>query len=195
MWRLIYFIPIWIVLVAVRTLFIAAGYVTVPLALLCRAYEVRPNSDISYNNGQDIYVFSWAWMRPWNNFTDGIYCTTYFDYGFFWTCFVWCVIRNPANGLRTIKPFYARIAPLDVRFVGSLDRDTWALTAYDRDDIEFWYLCWQGLHANFRWNFRLGARLYRFWIGIKIYPADIYGIYGVRAKHGAGFATQLKRLK
>lgn len=176
---------------AVRTLVIALGFITVPIAAAFERYYWT--HDIHKQvKGEFPYVahFTQKWMKPWDNPEDGIANAMYWRApNVFLQILYWSCIRNPANGLRQIKPFYLKIDPEKVEFIGTKGLK---LSDYDRDDVEFWYFCWQGLYSNFRVHFKLMGKMFRFWIGFKIYPGDINGVAGHRAKYGAGFATQLK---
>lgn len=203
----LYFISliVWILFVLCRTILILVGYIVVPVAVLCRAYE-KIDNDVSWrNNGDPIYRFTWPIMLPFNNPDDGFYCTTYFNHGFLLTSLRWTCVRNPANGLRTIPYLSCKVDPLKIRFIGSFvdyrhtPSDELLCSAYKDKLFKYdtktpqWFFCWQDYYSCIFWQFYLGDGLYRFWIGFKLYPTDQYGVTAYRA-NGAGFATQLKRI-
>jgi hypothetical protein len=100
-----------------------------------------------------------------------------------------------------------KLDPSRIRFVGSFGSwgtiDEATVRKYDTK-IPHWFLCWQGPYSNLYIHWEMFGNLYRFWIGWKIYPADIYGgnypadypngRFGYRSK-GAGPVIQLKRVK
>jgi hypothetical protein len=69
------------------------------------------------------------------------------------------------------------------------------LYVYDSDVFRFTSLTWCGIYSNLRVQFKMFGKIWRFWIGWKIYPHDSLGIdpSDYRA-NGAGFATQFKRI-
>lgn len=205
MYRLIWSIPLWISFqVFIFIPFCLIGYILVPIALLLKAYRVEKNNLPSRNNGHDIYHFTWPIMFLFNNFEDGFHNTTYFDYGFFWTSMMWTCVRNPVNNLRIVPYLSVKIQPQNVDFIGtfggphekydySLDEKKLRVKQYDTN-VPHWYFCWHGIYSNFYRVFKLGNSLYRFWIGWKIMPYDIFGVSTYRVP-GAGFALQFKRVK
>ena len=87
----------------------------------------------------------------------------------------------------------------------------------DDDRVRFISLVWQGIFSNFRIHFKMytpdfefkwilkyipipisvniSPKIWRFWVGWKIYPHDKLGISANNyRKFGAGFATQFKRI-
>jgi hypothetical protein len=87
--------------------------------------------------------------------------------------------------------------------------------AYDDDAIDSESFTWCGIYSNYRVHFTVKQRRfyphleraikfifredltiagrYRFWIGWKIYPEDIYGVTDHR-KESAGFGSQFKKI-
>jgi len=195
----------WPLFLLVRTFFILLGYVMVPTAVLCRAYK-EVDSEFS-NKHQKIYLFTWKIMAPWQNYEDGFAWNTYKDFGslllnaIYWSCF-----RNPANGLRFLPITGFKLDVSRIGFVGTFgtieqyriheefNQDlTWVLR-FDESTPQ-WYFAWQGLYSNFFWHFKLFGKLFRFWIGFKVFPKSL--VLGVPEyqKKGVGFATQLKQVK
>jgi hypothetical protein len=188
-----------------RTLVILLGFIMVPIAVLSGAY-VKVESSYS-NKHQPIYLFTWKIMRPWQNYEDGFAWNTYKDFNnlllnsIYWSC-----IRNPANGLRFLPITGPKLDIPKIGFVGSFGsvkdyyedkisgRDsTWVLR-YDEATPQ-WFFAWQNFYANLFVHFKFRSKLYRFWIGWKIYPAaKILGTPEYQ-KHGVGFATQFKQVK
>jgi hypothetical protein len=201
MWRLVYAIPSWILfMLCIRLPLIILGFVTVPLALLFKAYKL----EVSKYNGRMIYVFTWPLMLPWNNPEDGFYYNGYFDNGFILTSLRWTLIRNPVNGLREVPYLSCLINPELVRFHGSIVSFDDFCGDYNMDLESFkedvkkydtkipqWFFASCGFYSNFYWQFNLFGKLFRFWVGFKIYPQDIYGVTSYR-KYGAGFGSQFK---
>lgn len=190
------FVSWFILMLLVRIPLILIGYIVVPVAVLAKAYR----QEVSKYNGREIYNFTWKWMLPWNNPEDGIYCTTYFDYGFVFTTLMWTLVRNPVNGLREVPFISCKVRPSQIEFKGTFGRRHGnkqtiqivdKIFSYDTK-VPHWFLCWQGWHSCFYWQFMLFGKLIRLWIGTaKLYPTDIYGVTNYR-KYGAGMVSQLK---
>jgi hypothetical protein len=202
------FLPMWALgPVLVRSIVIALGWVVVPIAAMAKAYYKTAgwNGD---GTSKWIYRFTWGWMKPWDNWDDGIANDTYVHFkSMFMKIIYWSCARNPANGLRTMPLISVKLDPSRIRFVGSFGSwgtiDEATVRKYDTK-IPHWFLCWQGPYSNLYIHWEMFGNLYRFWIGWKIYPADIYGgnypadypngRFGYRSK-GAGPVIQLKRVK
>jgi hypothetical protein len=158
---------------------IILGLVLVPIAAACMAYH-----RIYLTN---VWHFNWRLMWLWDNYEDGIANDTYIKFNsMFMRIVYWSAIRNPSNNLRLVPYLSCQVNPLKVKFVGSLNK----ITEYDSKTPQ-WFICWQGLYSCWYYQFMLGGKLRRIWIGWKIYPTDIYGVTEYR-KRGAGFATQFK---
>jgi hypothetical protein len=184
--RLIYHIPINIILLAINLIFILLGWLVIPLAVLFHAYHESTKDD------KIIYHFSLSAMFPWDNFEDGIAAgRQYKDCGAVWKQIIyWSCLRNPANGLRWVPILSCRINPARVRFIGSSSNGA----DYDlKPTRPEWFYCWHGLYSNIWIQFMWRGHLMRFWLGSKIFPSDREGVTAYR-KSGAGFAIQLKRI-
>lgn len=201
MYRLIWHVPIWILFLALRTLLILAGWVTVPIAVLFKAYEPYMGAD-GVGTPRLQYRFTWRAMWIWDNQEDGIANDTYVKMPtlglqiIYWSCF-----RNPANNLRYVPYLSCKLDPAKIGFIGNMGghldshMSPTIATLYDSNLCDFWYFAFQGLYSNFRVQFLIGDSRYRFWIGFKIFPHDVYGIAPNDYRSGtAGFATQFKRL-
>lgn len=193
-----YFMFTWVLGLAVRTLFIVAGWFVVPLAAACKAYEEKMDQD-GVGNPRVEYHFTWKWMFPWDNFEDGIANDTYVKYdSMFMKIVYWSAIRNPANNLRIVPYLSLDIDPAKVKWTGGPHG---LPTSYDlKPPAKEWFIAWCGLYSGIwiqrtflpSWVPLIGG-FRRFWLGWKIFPSDVYGVTGHRV-HGAGFATQYKRL-
>jgi hypothetical protein len=209
MWRLIYAIPSWILFECISIPLMLLGWIVVPVAAICGAY-VKTDDNLAKPNDGPIYHFTWKWMYIWDNWEDGIANQNYkkFD-SMFMRIVYWSCLRNPTNNLRTVPYISCKIDMEGIGFFGSFwdyepdDRATElqlhapfieAVKKYDTK-IPQWFFAWQGLYSNFYWQFMLNGKLRRFWIGWKIYPADIFGGDLGYRKHGAGFALQWKVVK
>ena len=193
MYRLIYFVPTWALFLALRTVAIVLGWLLVPIAAAARAYE--PYNAPHWHEGTRVqYRFTWPFMWLWDNEEDGIADRTYWDApNMFLAIVYWSALRNPANNLRYVPWLSVLIDSSKVKYIGSLPK-TASLKDYDKDELTFWSLTWQGVYSNIRVHFKMGSKIYRFWLGWKIYPEDkVYPVTGHRAT-GAGFATQFKRI-
>lgn len=166
------------------------GHLIIPFLALFKMYYVRKSH---YYNKQ-IAAFFWPFNYIWGNEEDGVLAGhQYKDYkDDDWQVWYWSAVRNPTNNLRFIPILSCRVDPNLIDWVGSLPESA-SPKAYDMKTA-LWYYCWQGLYTNFYWQFYLKDDLYRFWIGWKLYPADILGVTEYR-KYGAGFAVQFKRVR
>jgi len=197
MWRLIYGLPLWIIAMPVKLVVIMLGFIAVPIAAICKAYvmtEARPVGHPKHYDG-DKYNWTWKFMAPWDNWSDGIANRNYkqFD-SLFWQICYWSCWRNPANGLRTWHPYSFKINPTKLGFKGSLSDPEF--NTY-RGRFPHWYFCWHGPYTCFFWQFKLSENhMRRLLIGWKMKPQDIQGVpeddYRFR---GAAFTTQFKQIE
>lgn len=199
---------------------ILLGWVLVPVMAAFKQYKHQTSFKLFdgtvVEHSKSTIHWKHRWMYIWDNYEDGIDCDTYYkSNSTFKRIVAWSANRNPANNLRTVPVLSCNVHPDQVRFIGSkmnwtnvgTKEFTWLhhpgniLTArfkkfvldYDTN-IPMWYFCWMGAYSNFRIQFKFRGDLYRFWVGWKLYPDDIYQTeFGYR-KYGAGFATQFKRL-
>lgn len=210
MWRLVYSVPMWALFgVIVFLPLCLLSWIMVPVAAICGAYKAVKDED-GAGNPRVEYHFTWPFMFVFDNFEDGIANDTYVFYpDMFRKIVYWSCIRNPINNLRIVPVLSCKINPNRVYFIGSffnlLPGDPMLATMahsiegeelirkYDTK-IPHWFFAWHGLYSNFYWQFNAFGKLWRFWIGHKIQPADIYGVSTYR-QPGAGFATQFKRVK
>lgn len=188
--RLLLSLPLWLAFLALRTLLILVGWIVVPISAALGAYEKYQGAD-GVGTPRDQYRFTWRWMWLWDNQEDGIANDTYvkFDSMFmrivYWSCF-----RNPVNNLRYVPLLSCKIDPSDVYFIGSKD----LALSYDKKPAEVeWFYAWHGVYSNIWVQFEMFGGIWRFWLGWKIFPSDMYGVSTYR-KDGAGFAIQFKRL-
>jgi hypothetical protein len=193
--RLLYAVPIWLLFLMCQIPFFILGWILIPLAAACKAYETR----ISPVTGKTGVHWTWKIMFPWGNEEDGILAgQIYRDFkNDFLQIVYWTALRNPTNNLRYVPHISCKINPKKVGFIGSFGSSSFhyheTLLKYDTK-VPQWFFAWQGLYSNFYVQFNLRGKLRRFWIGWKIFPTDIYGVTEYR-KHGAGFATQWKVVK
>lgn len=220
--RLIYFVPIWIIFLLFRTVLIALGLIiTPPLAILNR-YTTK--TETSLINGRLILNWKYKIFWLFSNQEDGLIGASEFkDKPIWFRIIYWCAGRNPVNNLRFVPFLSVKIDPSKVNFIGSWPK-TYSgelvseaqknrLLVYDRDEFRFISLTWQGIYSNLRiqWGMYLpnitfkyyiipikivfNFYICRFWIGWKLYPHDRLGVAPNDYRyHGAGFATQLKRI-
>lgn len=197
--RLIYFIPIWALFTIVAVPFVVLGLVVIPISLL--------RKDIEFRQSKYFLKLITAWgsrlMWLWGNEEDGLDKNGELkDRIFYWTA-----LRNPVNNHRFVKYVGCRINPDRVRFIGSYGSVTRFLGFTPSKESEFylginrydtktpqWFLAWQGIYSNFYLQFAINRKLYRAWVGWKIFPTDIFGVTPYR-KYGAGFVYQLKRVR
>jgi hypothetical protein len=143
-------------------------------------------------------------MYPWSNDEDGVEAgEELVGYPTWMRIIYWSAIRNPANNLRFVKGLSCRVDPDKVEFDcsgvynfnGVHTITTNYLYFYDDDLFRFRSLTWCGLYSNLRIQFKMFGKIWRFWIGWKIYPHDSLGITPTDYRRfGAGFATQFKRI-
>lgn len=206
MWRLSYFIPIWIFVISLRLVFILAGLVLIPLAVLLKAYE---NRESKIFKGKIIPAWKWKFMYPWGNEEDGIVAgLEYLDKPEWFRIIYWSARRNPANNLRFMPFFSCKIDKEKVDYILRKTVQVFPppITKEYLEQAEevppLTYLCWQGIwYSNFRKEFKLKFKhpwvnvsfgkyfvsvkisieqhdaYWRFWIGnTKVYPSDIFGV-------------------
>ena len=197
LFKLPFFIATWCLFLLLRTSFIILGWILVPIAVLLKCYEMR-NSSIS--NNKIIRAFTCKFMWPWGNEEEGI--GVYGDQS--WSTQLRIVysecLRNPANNLRYVPFLSLKIDPNLIDFTGSFGSKSDNLskeTIYKYDDNKelFWSLTCCGLYSNIRFHFKLLDARYRFWLGWKIHPEDMFGISETSHRYAsAGFATQFKKI-
>lgn len=201
MFRLLYFIPIWLLFFLLRSVIIALGLIVIPPLAILHKYTTK--TEISIINGRQILNWKYKLFWLWSNQEDGILAgLELIGYPKFIRIIYWSAIRNPANNLRFVKGLSVKLEPSKIRYLATTpvnilghDYGFTDLYTLDTDQYRFVYLCWQGIYSNLRIQFKLFGKIWRFWIGWKIYPHDSLGINpnDYRAK-GAGFATQFKRI-
>jgi hypothetical protein len=195
---------IWAACFLFRIIFIITGPFFVATALLCKAYYSEFNK-YKGNNGDPVYIFSWKIMAPWQNYSDGFYCTTYFDYGFFWTSMVWSCYRNPTGGLRWAPIYSVKPEPTKVQYVGSYSKAD--VQKYKNKTEAHWWYCWQGFYSGLlvQFNvktpsvslrpvqFKVKNTLLRLWLGHKLDPRDTEGVDPTDYRvDGAAFTSRIK---
>lgn len=201
--RLIYFIPTYVLFLLLRTILITIGFVLVPLMAAFSRYTTT--TSISKVNSREILVWKHKFMWLWGNDEDGLIGASEFRDSSIFVRIVYWNFRNPVNNLRFVPFLSLKIDPAKIKYVAyglkPYDNTSFPLGQipelyyYDRDDYTFVTLIWQGLYSNFRIQFKMFGRNWRFWIGWKIQIHDIYGIPETSYRyHSAGFASQLKRI-
>lgn len=202
--RLIYFIPIWILIFILRLVVILLGFVFIPIAVAFKAYSKRK----SPINDKEIVLYTSRVMQAWSNLEDGELAGEEFkDKPDWFRILYWSAYRNPASGLRWMPFFSCKIKPEELKFI--IKQQGWPVitersdaTFNVLDDAEegktiksFYYLCWQSwFYSNIRFEFCLFGSYRRLWIGHKLYPSAKFVIPEYQA-HGAGYGTQFKKVK
>lgn len=195
--RLPLFATSWIAFTLLNTTLIALGYLAVPLAVALKNTIMRESKIYP---GKIIRAFKSKLFWIWGNEEEGIGHYGDSKWSLSRRILYSEIIRNPTNNLRFVKLLSLKIDPDLVKFLGSLGSKEDKLSketvmSYDDNKTLFWSLTWCGLHSNIRSHFKMFGRTYRFWLGWKIYPGDMYGIpEWDHRKARAGFATQLKRI-
>ncbi len=192
MYRLIYFIPIWLLFLLIKIPTGILGYIAIPLMWRYRRTPYRKLP---------------SWTRPWANPEDweggpqghlnslpewwvedkGHGFVSFYQYHAF---------RNPANGLRSFEWLDLDIDASKVRYVTPQIYTyyaPWSIRPMKTKPQTVWYLCWQGLQAGFKfvhlWN---DDRHMVVKIGWRIKPTDKFreiNPEGIRATD-SGFATK-----
>jgi hypothetical protein len=200
--RLIYFIPIWLLFLLFRTLMIVLGLIIIPpLAIL---YKLTTKTEISIINGRPILNWKYKLFWLWSNQEDGILAgEELLKYPNSIRIIYWSAIRNPANNLRFVPFFlvipnpskikyklYGKIKDLQDNIIETTD-----LTILDSDKYRYITITYQGLYSNLRIQFKMFGKIWRFWLGWKLLPGDILGLWELDyRRYGSGFATQFKRI-
>lgn len=190
--RLIFHIPINLILLIINVFFIIFGWIVIPLALLFKAYDYRKSKYWDY----EILDWTWPFMKVYSNEEDGLDNQNRGYYGIkkewpLWRKIIaFSLIRNPASGLRWIPYVSCMIDPKKVDFIGNYKE---AMDYDQKPPRAEWFYCWCGLYSCIWIQFKFRKSMYRLWIGQAVYPSDIFGVTEYR-KYGAGFKIQLKRI-
>lgn len=199
--RLPFFILTWLGFFLIRSIFILLGLVLVPVATAFRLYHTI--KIFTPFGPRDILAWRYKILWPWGNEEDGLAAGEEFPTMPLWFRIIyWSAIRNPANNLRYVKYLSVQIKPEKVNYIGTQPRMLNGyvtadehLLRYDMDSYRFATLTWCGNYSNLRIQFKMFNKIWRFWIGWKIYPHDMLGIDPTDYRfQGAGFATQFKRI-
>ncbi len=195
----------WLFIFLIQLPAILLGWILVPLAAACKAYESYVGFDGAGKQRLQ-YRFTWPFMWLWDNKIDGIADNTYSKHeNMFLRIVSWSANRNPASNLRFVKYLSFKINPDKVRFigsrsslqdgimyppVGSVFKDM--TISYRENTGEHWFLCWHGCYSCFYWQ----GKKKKLWIGWKIIPKDIYGLEKTSYRYeSTGFALQFKDIK
>jgi hypothetical protein len=179
------FIISWILFIALDLSLLLIGWVLVPIAAACRAYEMT-DLNVSKPGDGPIYHFTWRFMWLWDNKIDGIANINYKKCSsLFWQILYW-YNRNPVSNLRFVKYLSFKISPEKINFIGSANCIPESIAKRPH-----WFLCWHGPYSCFYWR---GASR-EFLIGWKAYPKDIYGLNENSYRlESTGFGSQFKRI-
>jgi hypothetical protein len=176
----------WAAFIATTGPLYVLGAILVPLAVYFKAWKTVKSKYYDYY----VTVWSWPFMAPFTNWEDGVFSYNYLlKYQAAQKAALYWYFRNPIDGLRWMPIFSCKIDPSKVRYIGSLPKGADPFQYELKENNWFFAFC--GLYSNLWVQFYISGVLYRFWIGWKIYPGDIYGVTPYR-KNGAGFALQLK---
>jgi hypothetical protein len=201
------FIFSWILFFIFNTLTIIVGWILIPLMALLWKYTTKTETSII--NGKQILNWKHRFMWLYSNQEDGIMgASEYKDRSNFIRIVYWSALRNPSNNMRFIKALTCQLNPKEIKFRGThpkdingtkyqimLENNKDLLYTYDSDMFRFISLTWQGMYSNLRIQFKMFDKIWRFWIGWKIYPHDTLGISpNDYRRYGAGFAMQFKKI-
>ena len=199
--RLLYAIPMYLLFLIFRTLAIVVGIVLIPPQAIL--YRVFTKEQVSIINGRVILNWRLKFMWSWSNEEDGVLAGDELKaYPNAIRIIYWSAIRNPANYLRFVRALSCLIDPTKVKWACNTPKTLdgykmrlWTPHIYDSDEYRFFCFTWCGVYSNLRIQFKMFRKIWRFWIGWKIYPHDKYGIPETNYRYyGAGFATQFKRI-
>lgn len=181
----------WILPAISKLIAIVLGFILIPLAVIFKAYKMTEERHKGHPKSTDGHKYNWTWkfMAPWDNHTDGIACYGERKVGPLWLQIIyWSAFRNPANGLRLMWPLAFVVKPEKVKFIGT-ER---SLETY-KNKTPHWFFCWHGLYSCYFVQFFISKKLYRIWIGWKILPQDSGGIENDDyRKLGSAFTSQFK---
>lgn len=180
-------LPIWTLFILVRTALMLVGHVLIPVAVLFKAYEVRPSKFY------DKQILSWTWkiMYLWGNEEDGIGGSPNYPFnGEMWSLnrkiWTWSAVRNPVNNLRFVPILSFKLNPEKIKWYGN------QLNLHLHNTTEHYYFAHQGAYSCLLIMYRSkSGELKRFWLGWKIRPsAKINGVSPYQVP-GVGFSTQI----
>ncbi len=188
---------IWATYIIPGALLYLIGIIAVPLAVLFGAYEDH-HTVFGYTRA----CWTWPFMAPYQNFEDSIFGppTYYPDKSNLFRAIMWSCGRNPISGLRWLKPWSTLINPSKVCSYGSASYIN-PNSAYLRATYEFklpnWVFIWQGpFRSCFWWQFKVGSKLYRLWIGnLRLYASDQDAAQFGYRQYGASGVVQVKRVQ
>jgi hypothetical protein len=193
----------WFIFLGFRTIGILLGLLLIPPMAILNKYTTKTETSIV--NGRSILNWKYKFMYLWSNNEDGVLeGEEFIGYPKWFRIIYWSAIRNPFNNLRFVSLFSVKPQPSNIQyklygkvrnFDGKIISDLSDLTILDDDKYRFVTITNQGLYSNLRIQFKMFNKIWRFWIGWKLYPHDVGGLweYDYR-RFGAGFATQFKRI-
>jgi len=198
------FIITWILFGLLKTVAIVLGLFIVPPLAIFHKYTTKSVWATINHSGKEILVWRGKIFWLWSNNEDGVVAgEEWLNMPTWFRIIYWSAIRNPANNLRFVPYLNVKIVPSKVQFMSSDFIKTLEggivingnLYMLDEDRYRFTTLTAIGLYSNIRVQHKMFGKIWRFWIGWKIYPHDSLGIApsDYRAQ-GAGFAIQWKRI-
>jgi hypothetical protein len=163
-------IPFWLIVeICIFLPLYAIGALVVPVLAARKAWTLRPSK---YYRDRSVYVWKGGpltWI--WGNEEDGVtgadwYRNEHSDWTLPRAARNW-FFRNPVNNLRFAPLLTAKLNASKIGYKGTV------MTA---NGEEGWFLCWQGIYANYYYARRIGKKLFYFRIGWKMEPEDAAGI-------------------
>ena len=200
---IILYIISWLLFCIFNTITIILGWLLVPPMAIFHKYTTKTIESVV--NGRDILVWKHKFMFIWSNNEDGVVAgEELLNYPTWVRIIYWSALRNPSNNLRFIKALTCQIKPSKVQYKATALKNIDGLPPvsyirsvyyYDSDEFRFISLTNCGIYSNLRIQFKMFNKIWRFWIGWKIYPHDMFGLSSTDYRRfGAGFATQFKRI-
>lgn len=179
-------ILVWLLFVIIRVVVAILGAVIIPVAVLFGAYDVRTSPFYE----RDLTLFTWPIMAPFQNYEDGIDAGLELPNAPKWLrIIVWSAFRNPTNGFRWTPIVGSKYNQSKLKYVtypkiSDTYRALWDLEEGVSHD-QFFYLCYQGIYGNMKFQFVFFGYKVSFWWGnSKLYPSGKFIIphyqrYGV----------------
>ena len=186
MYRLIWAMPSWLSFALFALFLDLIGLIIIPILLITKSYGPK------YSHKFKHYYQGFPWLfYIWSNEEDGVlgskqYAERYPAWSTLRRGFTWSAIRNSTNNLRFLPILSLQIDPKKIKYIGNLSQ----AVDYESKTSEYWYFCWHGPYSCYRTQYRRKDKLIEFWIGWKLWPADIHGVSQSVRRHGAGFAMQ-----
>jgi hypothetical protein len=186
--------PLYLAMLLLRAVLYVVGWIVIPIV----GYDYEKNTYFKPSPlHPDRMIRDWKskWMYVWGNEEEGIEAgRNYKSFKSVWLQIIyWSARRNPTNNWRFVKYLTCPLVPEKIGWIGTLPKSR-DIKFYDAGHLAFVYFCWCGpIYSNFRVQVKIFGKIYRFWVGWKIYPHDSRGLKPTDYRRlGAGFTIQGK---